>query len=311
MRTFYDILGVKRDASDKELKTAYRRLARKHHPDVNPGDKGAEERFKEISEAYGVLSDKAKRQVYDQVGHEAWKAGLKSAPPPGAGRGAGGQPFSGFPGFEGIHFEGGDGEAAFGDLPLEDLLGGIFGGGARGRKRSAGPRRGQDSLSRLAISLADAVRGAERRLMLTSEDGRNESLSVRIPAGVREGQKIRLAGKGGPGRSGGPPGDLLLEVVYEPDARFQREGEQLVTEVTVPFGVAALGGSLRVATLEGDVDLSVPAGTQGGQRFRLRGKGLPRNGGGRADILVRVNVSVPRRLDDKGRSLVEQLARYE
>ncbi|HOX44833.1 MAG TPA: DnaJ C-terminal domain-containing protein [Myxococcota bacterium] len=310
MRTYYDILGVKREASDKELKTAFRRLARKHHPDVNPGDKGAEERFKEVSEAYDVLSDKAKRQVYDQVGHEAWKAGLKSAPPPGAGR-RGGAPFDGFPGFEGIRFEGAEGEGAFGDLPLEDLLGGIFGGGPGGRRRSAGPRRGQDHLSRLAISLTDAVHGAERRLTLTGEDGRSENLSVRIPAGVREGQKIRLAGKGSPGRAGGPPGDLLLEVAYEPDARFQREGELLVTEVPLPFGVAALGGNLRVETLDGAVDLSVPAGTQGGQRFRLRGKGLPRSGGGRGDLLVRVNVNVPRRLDDQGRSLVEQLARYE
>jgi len=310
MRTYYDILGVKREASEKELKAAYRKLARKHHPDVNPGDKAAEERFKDISEAYEVLSDKAKRQVYDQVGHAAWKAGIKSAPPPGAGR-AGGSPFSGMPGFEGIRFETGDGAEAFGDLPLEELLGGIFGGAGRGgRRRAAGPRRGQDSLSRLAIPLVDAVRGAERRLTLATEDGRRESLSVRIPAGVREGQKIRLAGKGGPGRAGGAPGDLLLEVVYEPDPRFQRDGDQLLTEVSIPLQIAALGGCTRVETLEGEVDLSIPAGTQGGQRFRLRGRGLPLGRGGRGDILVRVNVAVPRKLDDEGRQLVERLARY-
>jgi DnaJ-class molecular chaperone len=159
--------------------------------------------------------------------------------------------------------------------------------------------------------MSDAVRGSERRLSLSSEDGRSESITVRIPAGVREGQKIRLAGKGGPGRAGGQPGDLLLEVVYEPDPRFQRDGDQLLAEVTVPLGVAALGGSVRVETLDGDVDLSVPAGTQGGQRFRLRGKGLPLGAGGRGDILVRVNVAVPRKLDDQGRSLVEQLSRYQ
>jgi molecular chaperone DnaJ len=298
MKTFYDILGVKRDASEKDIKAAYRKLARKHHPDVNPGDKSAEERFKEISEAYEVLSNKSKRQVYDQVGHAAWKAGIKQAPPPGGG---GGGPFGG--GFEGFEFRDGGGA-----VDLEDLLGGFFGGG-RGRRRASGPVRGEDSLARLAISPAEAVRGGERRLTLSTGAGGGESLTVRIPAGVREGQKIRLAGKGQPGLRGGPPGDLLLEIHYEPDPRFQREGDSLLVEIGLPFDVAALGGSLAVDTLDGKVDLTIPPGTQGGQRFRIRGRGLPLQGG-RGDLLVRVNVSVPRNLDDEGRGLVERLARY-
>jgi len=302
MANYYDILGIKKGASDKQIKSAYRKLARKYHPDVNPGDKSSEEKFKEISEAHDVLADKKKRAQYDRVGHQAWKAGFKDGARPG---GAGGRPFDGF---GNVHFHSGRGGPGFGgagDIDIEDLFGGMFGG--RGRRRSRGPMRGQDSLSRLAISMLDAVRGAQTNITLTSGGGTRENLSVKIPAAVREGQKIRLAGKGEPGINGGPPGDLLIEIIYDPDSRFSRENSDLTIEVLVPFSDAALGGNVSVPTL----DLKIPPGTQGGQKMRLRGKGLPRAGGGRGDLFARVRVAVPRKLDAKGKELIESLRSYE
>jgi DnaJ-class molecular chaperone len=307
MRTYYDILGVKKGASEKEIKSAYRKLARKYHPDVNPGDKTSEEKFKEISEAYDVLSDKKKRAQYDRVGHSAWKAGYKEGVPPGTGA-----PGGGFPGFENVRFYPGGGQefSGFGDLDLEDLFGGAFGGRSRGRRRS-GPMRGEDSLSRLAIPMLDAIRGSERTITLSTQAGVQETLTVKIPASVREGQKIRLTGKGGPGFNGGPSGDLLIEIHYEPDHRFTREGENLTTEVRIPFTTAALGGSVQVPTLEGTVDLTIPKGTQGGQKLRLRGKGLPRKGGSRGDLFAKVQISVPKNIDEEGEKLLGDLKKYE
>ncbi|HUU00299.1 MAG TPA: DnaJ C-terminal domain-containing protein [Myxococcota bacterium] len=299
MADYYDILGVKKGASDKEIKSAYRKLARKYHPDVNPGDKTAEDKFKEVSEAHDVLADKKKRAQYDRAGHQAWKAGFKEgAPGTGSGfrwsAGAGGRPFDGF---------------QEGNIDIEDLFGDMFGG--RGRRRPRGPMRGQDSLSRLAIPMLDAVRGAQKNITLSAGGGKRENLSVKIPASVREGQKIRLAGKGEPGINGGPPGDLLIEIIYDPDSRFSRENSDLTIEVPVPFSTAALGGNVSVTTLEGHADLKIPPGTQGGQKMRLRGKGLPHVGGGRGDLFARVRVVVPKKLDAKGKELIEGLKSYE
>jgi len=306
MADYYDILGVKKGASDKELKSAFKKLARKYHPDVNPGDKSAEEKFKQVSEAYDILSDNKKRAQYDRVGHEAWKAGFKEgAPPPGGG---GGFSWGGFPGAENVHFYG-SGQGGFSDMDLEDLFGGIFTG--RGRRRRQGPVRGEDSLSRLAIPMLDAIRGGERRITLSTPAGGQESLTVKIPKGIVEGQKIRLAGKGSPGFSGGPAGDLLIEIVYDPDPRFERDGANLTTEVKVPMSLAALGGEIKIPTLEGGADMKIPAGTQGGQRLRLKGKGLPSRGGGRGDLFARIRVQVPKRLDDEGKELIEKLKKYE
>jgi len=307
MADYYDILGVKKNASEKEIKSAFKKLARKYHPDVNPGDKSAEEKFKQVSEAYDILSDKKKRAQYDRVGHEAWKAGYKEGapPPPGGGGFSWG---SGFPGAENVHFYN-SGQGGFSDMDLEDLFGGIFTG--RGRRRRQGPVRGEDSLSRLAIPMLDAVEGGERRITLSTAAGGQETLTVKIPQGIAEGQKIRLAGKGSPGFSGGPSGDLLIEIVYEPDQRFERDGANLTTVVNVPLSLAALGGEIKVPTLEGGADMKIPAGTQGGQRLRLKGKGLPKKGGGRGDLFARIRVQVPKKLDGAGRELIEKLKKYE
>jgi DnaJ-class molecular chaperone len=276
---------------------------------VNPGDKSAEEKFKQVSEAYDILSDKKKRAQYDRVGHDAWKAGFKEggpAPPPGGG----GFSWGGFPGAENVRFYTSSGPGGFEDVDMEDLFGGIFSGRGR-RRRPRGPVRGEDSLSRLAIPMIDAVKGGERRISLATPAGGQESLTVKIPKGIVEGQKIRLAGKGNPGFSGGSPGDLLIEIVYEPDPRFTRENENLTTDVKVPFSKAALGGEVQVLTLEGTADLKLPPGTQGGQRLRLSGKGLPKRGGGRGDLFARIRVEVPKDLDEEGKKLIEQLKKYE
>ncbi len=314
MRSYYDILGVKKNVSEQELKRAFRKLARKYHPDVNPGDKPAEEKFKEISEANDVLSDKKKRKQYDRVGHEAWVAGFKEGSPPGAGGGGYSWSPGGFGGFGNNAYNyasRGQGAAdSFGNVDIEDLFGGLFGGSGR-RRRPAGPSRGEDSLTRLAISMIDAINGAETSLTLTSGNGSRENLTVKIPPLIREGQKIRLAGKGGPGVRGGPAGDLLIEIMYEADKRFVREGDNLVVTVKIPVRLAALGGSVSVPTLEGAVDLKLPEGTQGGQKLRLRGKGLPRQGGGRSDQFAKIQVLVPKNLDEEGRKLMEELKRYE
>ena len=307
-KDYYRILGVDRNATEKEIKQAYRRLARKYHPDVNPGDKEAEERFKEINEAYEVLSDPEKRRKYDQLG-ASWQQWQRM----------GGNPrdfdwsqwFSReWPGGR-VHVEYGDLGDLFGEGIFSDFFRAIFGDvGTRPRARwwEARPRyaRGQDYEQPVEITLEEAFRGTKRVL---EKDGRR--LEVTIPPGVKTGSRVRIAGQGGPGIGGGRPGDLYLKVTVLPHPIFERRGDDLHCEVPVDLYTAVLGGEVRVPTLEGDVMLKIPPGTQGGQTFRLRGKGMPnlRNPRQRGDLYVKVQVQVPQNLSQRERELFRELAK--
>lgn len=299
-KDYYEVLGVGRKADEKEIKRAYRRLARKYHPDVNPGDKAAEERFKDISEAYEVLSDKDRRAKYDQFGHLG----------PGWER-AGEQGFGGFGGPQAGQWQQappGFDVGGFGDL-FENLFGGL--GGARTGQRGGMQfrARGQDVEYEVELTLEEAYAGTTRQIALTMPDGSVNRLEVKIPAGVAAGSRIRMAGQGGPGMGGGAAGDLFLVVRLRPHPRFERRGDDLYVEVPVTFAEAALGARIEVPTLQGPVTMTVPPGSSSGQLLRLAGMGMPKvRGGGKGDEYVRLRIVVPRNLTDEERRLVEQLA---
>jgi curved DNA-binding protein len=286
---YYEALGVPRGASQDDIRAAYRRLARENHPDVNK-DPGAEDRFKEISEAYEVLRDEEKRNRYDRLGAD-WKAGQDVS-------GASG--FEGFEGFGnggGVQFEFGDG------ADFSDFFEGMF--GRRGGRRGGGgfqgfSTRGGDHEAVLELSLEEAARGGTRKLSL--DDGRD--FEVDIPAGVRDGQRIRLAGQGGRGMGGGPAGDLHLRVKLKPHPRFKVDGRDLTTDLPVTPWEAALGATVDVPTLNGTAKVKVPPGSSTGRRLRLRGEGL---GGG--DLYARIRIDVPKKLSKKERELFEELAK--
>jgi curved DNA-binding protein len=293
-RDFYEILGVRRDASADEIRRAYRKLAREHHPDVSK-EPGAEERFKQISEAYDVLSDPEKREKYDRFG-AAWRQ---------AGDGAAGPGFGGFDsqaGFGDVRVEFGDGD--FGDFG--DFVESIFGGRRGARRAGFGDfaARGADHEAVLELSLEEAARGGRRSISLG--DGR--SYDVNIPAGVRDGQRIRLAGEGGQGIGGGPSGDLFLRVRIKPHPRFRLDGRDLYVDVPVTPWEAALGADVEVPTLDGTARVRVPAGSSSGRRLRLRGEGFPGAGGGHGDLYATVKIMVPKRLNARERELFQQLA---
>lgn len=330
-RDYYATLGVPKTASEKEIKAAYRKLARKYHPDVNQNDKAAEEKFKEVGEAYDVLSDSDKRSKYDRFGDQ-WKAYSQ----------AGAQPGGGFPGgFRVDHgSEGPMGGMNAGDL--DDLFASLFGdqglggagGGGRGRgagndpfaafRRQAyeGPRKGQDIESTIRVTLEDAYHGATRSLTLQIPTGRYDlgkggsnvetrKVDVKIPQGVSEGKKIRLAGQGGPGQAGN--GDLYLTVQVAPHPTFERQGDDLLTDVPVPYTTAALGGEIRVPTMKGTyLTMRVPAGTQSGQKFRLAGQGMPKlGGGGHGDLFGRAKLTVPKHLSEREKELLMEIANLQ
>jgi len=347
-RDYYEVLGVEKDASEADIKKAYRRMAMKFHPDRNPGDEEAEARFKEVKEAYEALSDPQKRAAYDQFGHAGAEAGF-----------GGGGPGGGF---------GGGGADAFSDI-FGDVFGDIFGGAGRrgGRSRVF---RGADLRYRLKVDLEQAVQGDNIQITVpgTREcdscdgsgaepgsqpegcdtcggmgqvrmqqgffsvqqtcpscggDGKiikdpckachgrgrvreEKKLSVRIPEGVDTGDRIRLAGEGEAGENGGPPGDLYVEVHVRPHPIFQREGNDLLCEVPISFGTAVLGGEVEVPTLDGRVNLKIPPETQSNKLFRLRGKGVkPVRGGPRGDLLCRVTVETPVKLNKRQKELLE------
>jgi len=306
-RDYYEVLGVGKDASADEVKKAFRRKAVELHPDKQGGD---EAKFKEVNEAYEVLKDADKRQKYDQFG-SAWKhAQQRGGTPPGW---EGGFDFSDFAQGGGFDFGGGGGGEGFSSF-FEML----FGRGA-GARRGGGAgfggfedlrnRGGSDSEAELAISLEEAIHGSTREIALSDPaTGQRKNLSVKIPAGVREGQRIRLAGQGQPGMGGGARGDLFLRIRIEPDPRFRIEGADLHTHVPVAPWEAALGGDAEVETPEGTVRIRIPAGSSSGRKIRLRGRGLTRAGGERGDLLAEVRIVVPSELSDRERELYEQLA---
>lgn len=292
-KDYYAVLGVPKDATNEVIKKAYRKLALKFHPDKNPGDKKAEEHFKEITEAYAVLSDPEKRRQYDQFGQSGFHQRFTQ---------------------EDIYrnFDVGDIFREFG-FGTDDIFSHIFGGlGGRGRATFYGGGRpqaikGQDHAMRLAIPFRQAVLGGERRINLRHA-GRVEHLQVRIPAGIETGQKLRVAGKGGESPVGGPPGDLFLEIEVETDPLFSRQGDDLYVKVQVPFTGACLGTSVDVPTLEGSKRVKLPAGMPGGGKIRLKGFGVPARGKGtNGDLYAVVEVAVPDRLSARQRELLEQL----
>lgn len=355
-RDFYEILGVKKGASEDELKKAYRKLAKENHPDLHPGDKECEARFKEINEAYEVLSDPDKRAKYDQFGHAAFD--------PSQGFGGGG----GFGGFEGF--------GGFGDI-FSDIFGGGFGFGGGGGRNPNAPRKGDNLRATVNIKFEEAAFGVKKDVFVSKIEQcpdckgtgcaegttaevcpdckgtgtvmstkrtpfgmvqsseqcpkckgrgkiihspcktcrgmgsvrRQHKVSVSIPAGIDDGQTISLKGQGNAGLNGGPAGDLLITVLVQPHARFERDGASILLDQEISFAQAALGAEVEVPTLDGKVKLNIPEGTQSGTTFRLKGKGVPflRNGG-RGDQFVTVNVSVPRGMTSAQKDALRQYA---
>ncbi len=319
-KDYYSVLGVERKASEDEIKKAYRKLAMKWHPDKNPDDKKAEDKFKELSEAYEVLSDAEKRKMYDQFGHAGAQGGFGGFSQQGGFGGPGG--FGG-----GFSREGYGGRANFGQGgdPLQDIFGDVFGdifgqrSGARGGPGAArgGARqrsRGSDLRYTLSIPLEDVALGTEKVIsFIRQRDGKDETakLSVNIPAGVKNGQKLKLAGEGDTPLGGGIAGDLFVLIQIQDHPLFKREEDDLLMDLPISFTDAILGTSIEVPTLTGKALIRVPAGTHSGQTFRLRAKGFPKVGtsGVSGDMLVRVLVDTPSHVSGKQKELVEELAK--
>jgi molecular chaperone DnaJ len=318
-KDYYQILDVSRNASEKEIKQAFRRLARKHHPDLNPGDKSAEAKFKEINAAYEVLSNPEKRKKYDQFG-EQWEYAEQFAK-------SGGQ--------ERARWDFGKGGTTFeyGDLSgFGDIFSSLFGDSGKG-SRMRGPRRGQDIESTVEVSLEEAYHGSKRVIQLQTEEpctacggtGRvgnrvctmcngaggkiiPKRLEVKIPAGVRDGSRIRIAGEGVSGRAGGKKGDLYLVAKVLPHKLFERKGDDLYTEVSVPLATVMLGGEVGLPTLKGNLSLKIPPETQNGRVFRMAGKGMPQLGNSKyGNMFAKVKVVLPTNLTGEEKKLFERL----
>jgi curved DNA-binding protein len=315
-RDYYEVLGVARDAKPEAIKKAYRTLARKYHPDVNPGDKTAEASFKEVQQAYDVLSDPEKRSRYDRYGDAAFEGMAAAGPRTGASN------FTfrfGEPGFENIDFSeffGNKGrgpgagaavdeeESAGGGL-FEDLLGRMRPGRAGGR-----PRAGRGMEAHLTIPFLTAVRGGETTIEVQRGEGKTETLVVKIPPGVESGSKLRLKGRGEPGPKGAPPGDLTIRLTVQSHPYFRREGRDLLVDVPTSVGEAVLGAKVDVPALDGPKSLTVPAGSSCGQKLRLRGQGVPASGSQSAgDLFVVLKIIVPKGVDAESRRMIEEFSR--
>jgi curved DNA-binding protein len=307
---YYKLLGVEKGATEKEIKSAYRKLARQYHPDMNPGDKNAEEKFKQINEAYEVLSDPSKRQKYDQLGTDwhRWQQAGRNPNDFDWTQWMGGAPGQGtrYTNVDlGDLFGGGGG--GFSDF-FSQIFGGMAGGTGGGyggfTPQSRGPRRGRDRTQDVEISLEEAFRGTTR---LLNKDGQQRR--IKIPAGAKTGTKVRFAGEGNAGRLGGQAGDLYLQIRVRDDPRYERKEDDLYTTVQVDLYTALLGGKIPVETFSGTVMLTIKPGTQNGQTFRLRGKGMPvlRKSGSYGDMYATAQVQLPTKLNRKQRELLEQM----
>jgi DnaJ-class molecular chaperone len=340
IKDYYDVLDVKRDAPDNEIKKAYRKLARKFHPDLNPGDKAAEEQFKRLQEAYDVLSDTENRKLYDQYG-ENWRAVKAGAGPPPPGW-TGGPPPPGWEEAQRGARDAGTGASGFdfgdfdfggfsGDGGRFDIFEELFGAG-RGRTPRTG--RGRDVEAELELALEDAHRGGRQTLQMQAAetcptcngsgvknndtcptcDGvgqvlRPRNIEVNIPAGVRDGSTVRLAGQGGAGSNGSEAGDLYLHIRLRPHPVFTVKGDDLEAELAIAPWEAVLGAKVQAPTIDGKVEVTVPPGTKTGQRLRLRGQGLNKRNGGRGDEYVRLKIAVPQQVSAEERRLYEELQR--
>ncbi|MET7849628.1 J domain-containing protein [Streptomyces avermitilis] len=302
-RDYYDVLGVSRNAGTEEIQQAFRKLARKHHPDINK-DPDAEERFKEINDAYSVLSDPGQRQRYDRFGEnfrqipEDYDERVAAAAGARGGGAAGGGPRVRFHTDRGESFAGSD-------FDFDDLFGGIFGRGGPGGPR--GPIPGADQEAEIQLSVEEAYRGGKRSITLGGPGGQ-QTYDVNIPRGVVDGQRIRLAGEGGKGSGGGPAGDLFLRVRIKPDSRFRLEGRDIHVVAPVTPWEAALGATVPVPTPGGTAKVTVPPGSSSGRRLRLRGEGMPNPRGADGDLYAEVRIMVPPDPTPRERELFEELA---
>jgi len=315
---FYKILGINRDASQDDIQSAYRKLARKYHPDMNPDDKSAKQKFQEVQNAYDVLSDSSKREMYDRYGSSFESAGA-GAGGPGFGGG-----FGGFPGGATYTYRTGDG-GAYQDVDLNDLFGGrggpdtgggfadIFKQFTRGGWRQQGHAssaavKGADLTHEVTIPFKTSISGGEVRLTVRRSDGENESITVKIPPGIADGKKIRLRGQGEPDPRGGPAGDILITVHVQPHPSFSREGNDLTVHVPVTLYEAMLGGKVDVPTPKGTITLTVPQGTSSGRRLRVKGHGVDNGKDAPGDLFAEVQVVLPKHLGDEEKDAIRQLA---
>lgn len=309
-KDFYSVLGIHRNSSEEEIKKAYRKLAMKYHPDKNPGNKNAEERFKEVSEAYEVLRDPKKKQMYDQFGHAGAHAG-------------GPNPFDGFGGFGGAQAGPESFQDIFGDFFSEMFTGGAAGAGpgpgagpgfrGRGGPRP-GPTKGADLRYSLSISLEEAALGCEKVITFIRKKGSKEEtakLSITVPAGVKAGQRLKLRGEGDSLGAGSRAGDLYVIINFQPHPLFRRRDEDLLLELPITFIDAVVGTEVEVPTLTGKANLKIPPGTQPSQVFRLKSKGFPKVGSyGSGDMLVKIVIDVPKNLNSQQIELIRQLKEH-
>lgn len=291
-KDYYKILGVPKTASEADIKRAYRKLARENHPDRHPGNKKAEDRLKDINEAYEVLGDSEKRRKYDQLGarYQEWQR--MGGDPRGFNWGQGGARMD-------------DLDDLFGGSGFSDFFTSIFGGGSARGRRAGARMRGQDVEQNVEVSLEEAYRGAK----LTFQKN-GKSLEVKIPAGVKSGSKVRVVGEGGGGVGDAPNGDLYLVITVRPHDRFKRDNDDLVLEMPIDLYTAVLGGEARIPTLDGTLSLKIPPETQDGRTFKLRGQGMPhlRDPQSRGDLLVKVHVRIPQNLSPDEKKLFKELA---